>query len=337
MEAVLYHGEMTPSSSTPPNVCTKDLTICSGIALNCGLHHCQMRCHRIKDHSQMLCLPKIQATCERGHKANISCHERNRQCRQCVEEDQEAERRIKRDLKLEAERQGRQEAYKKELEEIQDEIDHQRRLIKYTRDEECQKQTLAQQQADLMTIRVTAQKLLDTPSRPLTMPGSLPVTGSSIPSSENGESPDIPDGPSEEWKYLKEFEGARSKSMDDLMSMIGLKSVKSVILETKMKVDNALRQGIPPGKERYNCSMVGNPGTGKTTVARLYAKFLTSIGVIPGSCFWEETGAGLVNCGVSGCKKLIEDVLNDGGGVVFIDEVYQLTSGQNQGGGAVLD
>lgn len=76
---------------------------------------------------------------------------------------------------------------------------------------------------------------------------------------------------------------------------------------------------------------------GKTTVARLYAKFLTSVGVIPGSRFEETTGAKLANLGVSGCQKLVEDILNDGGGVVFIDEAYQLTSGNSYGGGAVLD
>lgn len=76
---------------------------------------------------------------------------------------------------------------------------------------------------------------------------------------------------------------------------------------------------------------------GKTTVARLYAQFLTSLGVIPGSCFKEETGAGLANAGVSGCKNIIDEILNDGGGVLFIDEAYQLTSGNSFGGGAVLD
>lgn len=40
---------------------------------------------------------------------------------------------------------------------------------------------------------------------------------------------------------------------------------------------------------------------------------------------------------MNGCKKLIDDMLNDGGGVLFIDEAYQLTSGNSQGGGAVLD
>ncbi len=61
------------------------------------------------------------------------------------------------------------------------------------------------------------------------------------------------------------------------------------------------------------------------------------MGVIPGACFQEKTGSGLANLGVSGCKKLLDEILNDGGGVLFIDEAYQLTSGNNPGGGGVLD
>lgn len=41
--------------------------------------------------------------------------------------------------------------------------------------------------------------------------------------------------------------------------------------------------------------------------------------------------------GVSGCQQLLDDVLNDGGGVVFVDEAYQLSSGNSPGGRAVLD
>lgn len=40
---------------------------------------------------------------------------------------------------------------------------------------------------------------------------------------------------------------------------------------------------------------------------------------------------------MSGCKAIIDEILNDGGGVLFIDEAYQLTSGNSFGGGAVLD
>lgn len=72
-------------------------------------------------------------------------------------------------------------------------------------------------------------------------------------------------------------------------------------------------------------------------MARLYADFLCSVGVIPGASFKETTGSALAHGGVSECKKLIDELLNEDGGVLFIDEAYQLTSGNSAGGGAVLD
>lgn len=77
--------------------------------------------------------------------------------------------------------------------------------------------------------------------------------------------------------------------------------------------------------------------TGKTTVARLYAKFLCKVGALPGDHFIETSGSGLANDGVNACKKHIEEILNSGGGVFFIDEAYQLVSGNSSGGKAVLD
>lgn len=77
--------------------------------------------------------------------------------------------------------------------------------------------------------------------------------------------------------------------------------------------------------------------TGKTTVARLYAKFLASVGALPGNYFVETSGSRLSSGGISGCKKHIEDILNNGGGALFIDEAYQLVSSSNHGGSQVLD
>ena len=76
---------------------------------------------------------------------------------------------------------------------------------------------------------------------------------------------------------------------------------------------------------------------GKTTVARLYAKFLASAGVLPGAAIEETTGSKLASDGIPTCKKLIEDVLAAGGGAIFIDEAYQLVSGTSFGGAQVLD
>lgn len=72
-------------------------------------------------------------------------------------------------------------------------------------------------------------------------------------------------------------------------------------------------------------------------MARLYAKFLTSMGVLPGASFVETSGSRLANEGVSGAKKHIENILAAGGGAFFLDEAYQLTEGHNPGGTAVLD
>jgi hypothetical protein len=76
---------------------------------------------------------------------------------------------------------------------------------------------------------------------------------------------------------------------------------------------------------------------GKTTVARLYAQFLFSVGVLPGSEFVETTGSRLASEGVPGAKKHIEAILNAGGGAFFLDEAYQLADSHNSGGAAVLD
>lgn len=66
-------------------------------------------------------------------------------------------------------------------------------------------------------------------------------------------------------------------------------------------------------------------------------EFLTLTGALPGSAFKETTGSKLASQGVPGCEKLIEDIKEEGGGVLFIDEAYQLSSGNSPGGKAVLD
>lgn len=61
------------------------------------------------------------------------------------------------------------------------------------------------------------------------------------------------------------------------------------------------------------------------------------MGVLPGDTFEETTGSKLVSMVVKGCQQLVDDVLNSGGGVIFINEAYQLSSGNSLGGVAVLD
>ncbi|KAJ8121165.1 hypothetical protein ONZ43_g2319 [Nemania bipapillata] len=140
-----------------------------------------------------------------------------------------------------------------------------------------------------------------------------------------------------EWERQKKIEGASNAAIDDLMALTGLEEVKEKFLSIKAKIETVARQGIDMKKERMAMVMLGNPGTGKTTVARIYARFLASVGALSGTEFVEITGSGLANEGVAGTKKMIEGLVKAGGGVFFIDEAYQLASGNNYAGKNVLD
>ncbi|KAK0737339.1 P-loop containing nucleoside triphosphate hydrolase protein [Apiosordaria backusii] len=322
--------------SCPDGGCTEP---CEAL-LKCGVHKCRSRCHRIDDHTKAECNQLITRVCARQHKAKVRCGRQNEGCVHCIKEDQEMERKAKRDLKLEEDRKAREEAYTRTLKEIQDEIEHQKRVNKYHAEERHRSETIEQQKADLEALKEAEIKLrqqnkqrAEAQSRSKAASASQTAKKAPINASEDWSS-----DARAEWEFLKESEpGTYSKALDELMSMIGLEDVKQEFLNIKSKVDTALRQDVSLAKERFSCSMLGNPGTGKTTVARLYAEFLTELCVIPGNCFKENTGAGLANIGVSGCTKLIDEILNAGGGVLFIDEAYQLTSGNNPGGAAVLD
>ncbi|KAJ4289260.1 hypothetical protein N0V88_007010 [Collariella sp. IMI 366227] len=266
---------------------------------------------------------------------------KNYGCQKCIQEDKDMERRIKRDLKLEENRRCREQEYARNLQEIQDEIEHQRRINKYKAEKEERKNTLEQHRFELAALKVVETRLQQqnqAKSEAAKVAQEAKAEGASnLKSTSLSRDQDWSSSAMAEWESMKKHENAQSNPLDNLMEMIGLEEVKQEFLNVKSKVDTALRQGISMVSERYSCSMLGNPGTGKTTVARLYAQFLTELCVIPGCCFKEATGAKLANIGVTGCTKLIDEILNEGGGVLFIDEAYQLTSGNNLGGGAVLD
>ncbi|KAK3897515.1 helicase required for RNAi-mediated heterochromatin assembly 1, partial [Staphylotrichum tortipilum] len=325
--------------SSPDGGCTEP---CNA-PLKCGTHKCRSRCHRVVDHSHTDCNQLIERVCDRQHKTKVRCSKQKDGCVECIREDKEMERRIRRDLKLEEDRHQREAEYTRQLQQIQDELEHQRRINKHEAEEDLRRQTLEQQRAELDALKdaekrirqqnqLKAEAVAKAASKAKEAKSQHLLSSSAAPQGDDWSS-----GARAEWETMKQCEGAISKPLDDLMEMIGLEAVKQQFLDVKCKVDTSLRQGLSLASERFSCCMLGNPGTGKTTVARLYAQFLTELCVIPGSCFKENTGAGLANIGVTGCKSLVDEILNEGGGVLFIDEAYQLTSGNNPGGGAVLD
>lgn len=267
-----------------------------------------------------------------------------------------------RDAKLEAERQRKQSLYAQEIAELQSEASHLRRLkgdelidaerarvLEQHREEIKQLQNPqrpAENAFSTQSVRENVTRLVSPQSRPPMHQyagnrASQPITSSNEPKVNPKTCEAMPkkhfSKAKGDWEYQKSYLNFRSPEIDAVMDMVGLESVKSKFLSIKAKVDTAIRQNVDLSHDRFGTVLLGNPGTGKTTVARHYAKFLAAVGIIPGYKFIETTGSRLSNEGVSQCQKMIEQLLKDGGGVVFIDEAYQMAQSCNLGGGQVLD
>lgn len=117
--------------------------------------------------------------------------------------------------------------------------------------------------------------------------------------------------------------------LDELNSLIGLENVKSTVndliaYQSVRKLRE--RQGLNAEKGTMHLAFTGNPGTGKTTVARIIGRIYKQLGLLSKGHFVEVSRTDLI-AGYQGqtalkVKKVVDQAK---GGVLFIDEAYSIT------------
>lgn len=120
--------------------------------------------------------------------------------------------------------------------------------------------------------------------------------------------------------------------MDELDEVIGLKEVKEYILSLKDHFEMAKRrelQGLKSSAISKHMIFTGNPGTGKTTIARIVSRYLKAIGLLENGQLVEVSRGDLVGRYVGHTAPLTRQVIESAiGGVLFIDEAYSLYRGK---------
>lgn len=188
----------------------------------------------------------------------------------------------------------------------------------------------------------------------ITKAGNVPARYAAIvpPDAEDEEEPDAPDASADEpaettakkagsstgdYKLKPIDEEALTKCFEELEGITGLEEAKNSILQ---KVSLARGQhermelGLPMDDEfSLHLVLTGNPGTGKTTIARIYGKFMKALGFLEKGhlveCKEDDLVAGFVGQTAIKTNKKIDEALD---GILYVDEAHNMLPEDGVGG-----
>jgi SpoVK/Ycf46/Vps4 family AAA+-type ATPase len=129
-------------------------------------------------------------------------------------------------------------------------------------------------------------------------------------------------------------DGTLEDVLQELNSLVGLKEVKEEIntLINFIRIQKEREEeGLKTSSVSYHMVFTGNPGTGKTTVARIVSKVYAHLGILDVGELIETDRAGLIAEYEGQTAAKVDEVIDEAlDSVLFIDEAYSLNSGSNE-------
>ena len=200
----------------------------------------------------------------------------------------------------------------------------------------------APSRAELAAIDALRTRLLGAmsglPTSPLAPPPSAaPRSGGPAPTAAatQGGAPEEPEAELPPARPIEEL-------LAELDELVGLESVKTEVrLVTNLLRVQQLRteRNLPTSPQSRHLVFTGNPGTGKTTVARMLAAIYRSLGVVETGQLIETDRSGMVSGYVGQTALKVMEVADKAtGGIMLIDEAYALArGGENDFGREAID
>jgi len=139
---------------------------------------------------------------------------------------------------------------------------------------------------------------------------------------------------------IPSIQGQSDEAFQELESLVGLGKIKTRVRDYLNAVQLAARRmelGLPANMPRLHMAFMGNPGTGKTTVATIIGKVFASWGILSGGRVIETEKSKMVGQYIGETEFKMRELLAQArGNILFIDEAYQLVEGSEKDYGRIV-